>query len=586
MQTFISGKDSALEDSIARMQSGLKDLGFNIEEASWLNPVAHVWSVHLRDQDAPMCFTNGKGSTKMSALASALGEFYERLACNYFFADWHLGEQEKEFGFTHYPNEKWFEVNGDQQWPNDLLDKHCLKEYDPENELQAKDLYDLNSEQKKSSKGNPQICALPYTRQSDQKTIYFPVNVIANLYVSNGMSAGNTKTEARVQALSEIFERYAKNKIISEGICLPDVPQTVLDRFPSVCQAIEELRGHGFGILVKDASLGGNYPVINVTLVHPQDGGVFASFGAHPQFGVALERTLTELLQGRSLDQLDIFKEPEFDLNQVANTDNLIEHFTDSNGLIHWSFFKDQADYQFCDWNFSGTTSEEFDHMISIFHQHEKQVYIADHQHLGMYACRIHVPGMSEIYPFEDLVWDNNNQSVALRKTLMNLEQATKDELNLILNSLEDQSIPDELEVSEYVGIAFDTPSVWGSMRMAELKFRIQLALGESQEALHSIRFTLLFGAHAPQKDKFLRALSSLIESQHHSLEANSIYSMQCMMYGEETIKRARTWIDERESLKDLNIEWKSLKKHGALLSAYKKIQIIKKNHTAIIQPN
>jgi ribosomal protein S12 methylthiotransferase accessory factor len=36
------------------------------------------------------------------------------------------------------------------------------------------------------------------------------MNIIGNLYVSNGMSAGNTITEARVQALSEIFERSVK----------------------------------------------------------------------------------------------------------------------------------------------------------------------------------------------------------------------------------------------------------------------------------------------------------------------------------------------------------------------------------------
>lgn len=83
-QTFIPGKDAALEDSIARFQNKLQDLGFNIEEASWLNPVPHVWSVHIRDRDCPLCFTNGKGASKKAALASALGEYFERLSTNYF----------------------------------------------------------------------------------------------------------------------------------------------------------------------------------------------------------------------------------------------------------------------------------------------------------------------------------------------------------------------------------------------------------------------------------------------------------------------------------------------------------------------
>lgn len=83
-QTFIPGKDAALEDSIARFQQKLSDLGFQIEEASWLNPVPNVWSVHIRDKECALCFTNGKGATKKAALASALGEYFERLSTNYF----------------------------------------------------------------------------------------------------------------------------------------------------------------------------------------------------------------------------------------------------------------------------------------------------------------------------------------------------------------------------------------------------------------------------------------------------------------------------------------------------------------------
>jgi ribosomal protein S12 methylthiotransferase accessory factor len=50
-QTFITGKDCALEESIARMQSLLADAGFDIEEVHWINPVANVWSVHIRDRN-------------------------------------------------------------------------------------------------------------------------------------------------------------------------------------------------------------------------------------------------------------------------------------------------------------------------------------------------------------------------------------------------------------------------------------------------------------------------------------------------------------------------------------------------------
>ena len=77
--------------------------------------------------------------------------------------------------------------------------------YDPENELTASMLIDLQS-------GNEErgICALPFTRQSDEQTVYIPMNIVGNLYVSNGMSAGNTRNEARVQGCQKCLSATLK----------------------------------------------------------------------------------------------------------------------------------------------------------------------------------------------------------------------------------------------------------------------------------------------------------------------------------------------------------------------------------------
>ena len=218
----------------------------------------------------------------------------------------------------------------DDALPAGILDERLHAFYDPQQELSASDLVDLQS-------GNADrgVCALPFTRQSDQQTVYIPMNIIGNLYVSNGMSAGNTANEARVQGLSEVFERYVKNRIIAESISLPAIPDEVLNRYPDVVEAIAKLEEEGFPILSYDASLGGNYPVICVVLFNPTNGTCFASFGAHPDFGVALERTVTELLQGRSLKDLDVFTAPTFDDEEVA--EHTETHFIDSSGLISGS---------------------------------------------------------------------------------------------------------------------------------------------------------------------------------------------------------------------------------------------------------
>lgn len=353
-KTFIKGKDAALESSIATMRQQLVDLGFAIEEASWLNPVPSVYSVHIRDRGCGLMCTNGKGTTEKSCLASALGEYFERLSCNYFFADFYLGEDLAQGEFVHYPDERWFKSDNNEI-PTALLDEKLRHYYDPENELSASLLFDANS-----GTGERGICACPYRRQRDGETIWFPVNIIDNLYVSNGMSAGNSAYEARVQSLSEVFERYIKNKIIAEGICLPEVPAKVLARFPELTAIIDKLQHHGYHLRIADASLGGHYPVMSVTLINPDNATVFASFGAHPSFEVALERTLTELLQGRDLNQLDGFQSPSFDLDEVADHQNLETHFIDSSGLMSYDFFKNKPDYEFCDWDFDANNEDEF----------------------------------------------------------------------------------------------------------------------------------------------------------------------------------------------------------------------------------
>ncbi len=203
--TFIPGKDLPLEETIANMSGILAGLGMKIEIASWRNIVPNVWSLHIRDAQSPMCFTNGKGSTKESALASALGEFIERLNCNFFYNDQFWGEEIANADFVHYPDEKWFQPGPEGELPTEILDDYTREIYNPEDELLGTHLYDTNS-------GNIArgICSLPFVRQSDGETVYFPSNLIENLYLSNGMSAGNTLAEAQVQCLSEIFERASK----------------------------------------------------------------------------------------------------------------------------------------------------------------------------------------------------------------------------------------------------------------------------------------------------------------------------------------------------------------------------------------
>ena len=181
-------------------------------------------------------------------------------------------------------------------------------------------------------------------------------------------------------------------------------------KYPSIVAGIKGLEEQGFPVLVKDASMGGKFPVMCVTLMNPRTGGVFASFGAHPSFEVLLERSLTELLQGRSFEGLNDLPQPTFQSNAVTEPNNFVEHFIDSSGLVSWRFFSAKANFDFVEWDFSSqgenANTEEAATLFGILKDLGKEVYMAEYTHLGAAACRILVPNYSEIYPIEDLIWD------------------------------------------------------------------------------------------------------------------------------------------------------------------------------------
>jgi ribosomal protein S12 methylthiotransferase accessory factor len=572
-QTWIKGKDAALEESIETMSRRLEAIGIDIEQVSWLNPVPNVHSVHIRDRDCGLMFTNGKGASEKACLASALGEYFERLSTNYFFADFYLGPDIARGDFVHYPNERWFDP-ADPGFRSRVLSPELWRFYDPAGELDPARLFDTNS-----GAGERGICCLPFQRQRDEHPVWFPVNIVANLYVSNGMSAGNSANEARVQALSEIFERAIKNRIIAEGISLPRIPAGVLARYPSIEAAVRALEAHGYHLRLADASLGGRYPVIAVTLINPRNATVFASFGAHPSFEVALERTVTEMLQGRDLDQLDGFQPPTLDLDEAADPHNLETHFIDSSGLLAYDFFRDTPDFPFHDWDFDADTGREFETLCRLLHEEGHDIYIADYEHLGVYACRILVPGFSEIYPVDDLVWGNNNEGALLREAILSLHRLDDTELLQLFERLGESGYDDFQGVCEFIGIAPDPDSAWASLRIGELKAMIALALG-LDEARDWIDWCIHLQQLPPHRHRLYEALAVLAGLQPDQFE--QLRPILGQLFGVERIERARALLAGTQRFDGLHSPGLSLEGfglHRRLLEGYDKLQRMKRDN-------
>jgi ribosomal protein S12 methylthiotransferase accessory factor len=494
---------------------------------------------------------------------------------NHFYAGAYWGEDLANAEFVHYPNERWFKPGKKDALPKEILDPYCLQIYNPEGELKGSHLIDTNS-------GNVArgICSLPFVRHSDKQVIYFPSNLVENLFVSNGMSAGNTLAEAQVQCLSEIFERAVKREILEGEICLPDVPPNVLAKYPSIMAGIQGLEAQGFPVLVKDASLGGTYPVMCVTLMNPRTGGVFASFGAHPSLEVALERSLTELLQGRSFEGLNDLPPPTFESNAVTEPYNFVEHFIDSSGIVSWRFFSAMPDYEFVEWNFAGqgntANADEAATLFGILHKMGKEVYTTVHDQLGAIACRILVPGYSEIYPVEDLIWDNTNKALLFREDILNLHRLNDKQLTALLDRLENNELDEYADIATLIGIEFDENTEWGQLTVLELKLLINLALKQLEAAQDLVGAFLQYNDNTAERKLFYQAVNVVLEvALNPELEIENYEHNFRRMFGNARMDAVLGSVNGNVrffGLTPTSMKLEGLDRHHRLIDSYKKL--------------
>ena len=400
------------------------------------------------------------------------------------------------------------------------------------------------------------------------------------------MSAGNNLQEAHVQCLSEIFERAVKRQIIEQEIVLPDVPMSLLEKYPSILAGIKDLEEQGFPVVVKDASLGGRFPVMCVTLMNPRTGGVLASFGAHPSVEVALERSLTELLQGRSFEGLNDLPKPTFNSMAVTEPENFVEHFIDSTGVISWRFFSSQSDYAFCEWDFSGTSIDEANGLFGILEAMGKEVYIADLTDLGTSACRILVPDYSEVYPVDDLIWDNTNKALNYREDILNLHSLSTCGLVKLVNRLEESQLDNQTDIRTLIGIVFDENTVWGKLTILELKILIYLALGAHEDAIELVGEFLQFNDNTVQRGLFYQAVNAVLEvTLDENLELMHFIESFNRMFGIEVMENAVGSVSGKVrfyGLTKTSMALEGIEPHLRLIESYNKLHQARKMKSGV----
>lgn len=510
----LTSKNAPVEVSINRMQAILQEMGCNVIYSHEKHPLNHCYSVNLASAEAPRhIYSNGKGVYSEASTASALGEYIERLQTNNFFIDFHLPERK------YYPDEVEFDFEGGYLSP-ELIDI-----YDPSGELSMDELIDFNSDTE------DKIVALPFKKLMSGEVVYFPINILSNLYVSNGLATGNTAKEAQVQSMSEILERYAKIEIIKNGYALPHYPDEFLQQFKRLYSDLSKLRELGYVVNVLDASLGGKYPVTAISFINPANATLFVSFGAHPILEVSLERTMTELMQGRDLNALESFEVPTFDMSLVAESFNLESHFIDSNGKMGIQFLSAKKSFELAPWGYTGeTTEDEFDYLTSIFESMGADLYIRDYNYLGFYSCQIVVPGISEVYPIDDLIYNNRNRGKFYREIILNFDQYDPE---TVLDEIE--ALEDHLNVEKFIGVIFEE-----NFTIGELKAQLHLSMQNFDEAVSYLEF-----GNKP----FGNLIVELVRMEALGLELEDYTQALCHLYGEERVAKAVNILNGEEYL-------------------------------------
>jgi ribosomal protein S12 methylthiotransferase accessory factor len=198
------------------------------------------------------------------------------------------------------------------------------------------------------------------------------------------------------------------------------------------------------------------------------------------------------------------------------------------------------------------------------------------HDQLGATACRIVVPGYSEIYPIEDLIWDNTNKALFFREDVLNLLNLNDECLATLLNRLENNELDEYSDIASLIGIEFDENTVWGQLTVLELKLLIHLALKQWDEAHELVGAFLQYNDNTADRKLFYQALDAVLAIHlDDELEIGDYTRNLRRMFGDDKMDAVLGSIDGSirfHGLTSTSLKLEGLDRHQRLLDSYTKL--------------
>jgi ribosomal protein S12 methylthiotransferase accessory factor len=205
-----------------------------------------------------------------------------------------------------------------------------------------------------------------------------------------------------------------------------------------------------------------------------------------------------------------------------------------------------------------------------------KEAYVAVYDQLGATACRILVPGYSEVYPIEDLIWDNTNKALLFRNDILNLHRLDNAGLNTLLQRLENNELDEYGDIATLIGIEFDENTPWGQLTVLELRLLIHLALKQFEDAHELVGAFLQYNDNTVERRLFYQALNAVLEILLADNLALDDYIINFRrMFGDERMDAVMGSVDGSVrfyGLTPTNLKLEGLDRHHRLMDSYRKL--------------
>ena len=535
-------KDKEPEDTIFRIQEILNRAGlFTVMD--WMETGSDGAFCNRVTLYPSALGTNGKGTDRLYASASGYAELMERIQ-NVMLSISAVRPRVKGHGdFAVFPDEKDVPVKELAEQGDAFLEYMFEKLgcSDPFSKQVTLKSYAGILEKRNDGK----IRVVPYADISEGKVVYLPDTVVTSVCGSNGMAAGNTIEEAIVQGMCEVYERYVNKMLLTGKAVPPEIPEGELKKY-SIWDLIKEIEGDGrYHVSVRDCSLGKGYPVVASIITDRHNGSFGVKLGSHPSMAVAVERTLTEALQGRSVERISSVN--SYGSKEQAESYHNIPNIMKVNvGVYPAALLSSKADWEYRPWTeWEGGSNRGFvARMISMAERDGWHMYIRDNSHMGFPAVQIVVPGYTDMYTIDRTYFRSLRTTCSAYDAFSHFPDITLSEEKSILSII-------RFKENSFIE---NTPALIIGRPVTDIRMRTDrigafIAFRQGNYAVAEHLFARLVSYYPEDDCIYYKALINWCRAFGLGLDKEGAFGLVYSLFGEEIASRVRAEAEDPDGI-------------------------------------